>query len=290
MGFLINDTQNFFASVDKIFGMVRKKIYIETPEDAAKPERLIGKVEFEQVSFKYDRHGKITELDNISFVAEPGETIGIVGATGAGKSTLVSLISRFYDTSSGRVLVDGKDVREYDLQALRRNIAMASQDVFLFSDTVEGNIAYGDPEAPVEMVEDSARDACAHSFILEMEEGYDSIVGERGVGLSGGQKQRLSLARAFAADPAILILDDTTSAVDMETEHEMQKALKRRSSKCTTFIIAHRISSVKNASKILFMENGRIAEQGTHEELLALKGRYYGMFVSQYGDFAKKVG
>ena len=211
--------------------------------------------------------------------------MGIIGATGSGKSTLISLVCRFYDVTNGAVKVDDIDVRNLNLQMLRGNIGVAMQDVFLFSDTIEGNIAYGDPDCPFEEVEKAAKIANAHDFIMEMPEGYDTIVGERGVGLSGGQKQRIALARAILKDPAIVILDDTTSAIDMETESIIQHELKKVSAHRTVFIIAHRISSIMHADQILVLDNGRLIEQGTHEELLAKKGYYSTVFHHQYGEF-----
>jgi ATP-binding cassette subfamily B protein len=284
-GFLVNDAQNFFASLDKICEMLRKRVYIQNPENPVRSERLNGAVEFRNVTFSYDKnepHAAV--LKNISFYAAPGSSIGIVGATGSGKTTLVNLIGRFYDVTGGEVLVDGINVKDYDLQNLRRDIATAAQDVFLFSDTVEGNVAYAVPEAPMERLTRPALAADADGFIRELEDGYDTIVGERGVGLSGGQKQRLSLARALAANPSILILDDTTSAVDMETEHGIQQALKQYKGQ-TKFIIAHRISSVKPADMILVMDKGEITERGTHEELLARRGIYHQLFEAQYGTY-----
>jgi len=287
-GWILNDIQNFFASIDKITAMLQKRIYILNPDNPANTGRLNGSVEFKDVSFGYDRHNpNALVLKNISFTAPAGSTVGIVGATGSGKTTLVNLIGRFYDVTGGEVLIDNVNVKEYDLRDLRAGIASAAQDVFLFSDTVEGNLAYGVPDAPMEELIGAAAAADADGFIRELENGYDTIVGERGVGLSGGQKQRLSLARALAVNPSILILDDTTSAVDMETEHEIQQALKKYRNR-TTFIIAHRISSVKPADQILVMDNGRIVERGTHDELVAAGGYYYSLFISQYGDYAKE--
>jgi len=287
-GFLLNDIQNFFASIDKVSAMLRKRIYIFSPDNPARSGRLGGAVEFRDVSFGYDRYNpKALVLKNISFTAPPGSTVGIVGATGSGKTTLVSLIGRYYDVTSGEVLVDGINVKDYDLRDLRSGIASAAQDVFLFSDTVEGNLAYGAPDAPMDELVEAAVAADADGFIHDLENGYDTIVGERGVGLSGGQKQRLSLARALAVKPSVLILDDTTSAVDMETEHEIQQALKKYRNR-TTFIIAHRISSVKPADQILVMDNGEIIERGTHDELVAAGGYYYSLFISQYGEYAKE--
>lgn len=201
----------------------------------------------------------------------------------------MNLLCRFYDVTDGEVLVDGKNVKDLDLYNLRQNIGMAMQDVFLFSDTIEGNIAYSKPDCPFEAVEKAAIMADADGFIRQMADGYDTIVGERGVGLSGGQKQRISLARALLKDPSILILDDTTSAVDMETESYIQKQLGTLGSKCTIFVVAYRISSIKDSDLILVVNDGRIVEQGTHEELLKNNGYYSTVFHHQYGEFEKYV-
>ncbi len=291
VGWLINDTQRFTASAEKVMNLLENEAGI-TNEDAVTPQESIrGRVEFRHVSFSY---GDEKVLEDISFTARPGQTIAIIGPTGAGKSTLLNLICRFYDCTEGAILIDGTDVRQMDLKLLRENIASAMQDIFLFSDTIEGNIAYGVPGATEEQVQWAARLAGAHEFISHFEEGYDTIIGERGVGLSGGQKQRIALARAILKNPSILILDDTTSSVDTETEHKIHSTLKSYYRDKTTFVIAHRISSVKNADLILVLDEGRIIEEGTHDELLALKGYYYSVFQSQYGDFdrwlSKEVG
>ena len=294
-GSYVNTAQNFLTSLDKVFGMMRKPIYIESPENAVGKEKLEGAVEFLNVSFGYDRNDpRSLVLKDVSFRVERGWTLGIVGATGSGKTTVANLLCRFYDVFSGEVLVDGVDVREYDLQSLRGNISAAMQDVFLFSDTIEGNIAYGVPEAPMKTLTDAAKVADADGFISRMPDGYDTIVGERGVGLSGGQKQRISLARALATDPSILILDDTTSAVDMDTERRIQAALKDvvRDSNRITIIIAHRLSSVKAANLILVLDNGAVTERGTHDELMAIGGYYARQYTEQLGlnPFSGRVG
>jgi len=283
-GWLINDMQRFAASAEKIMLVLNEQPRIKNPELPVIKPRLEGSVEFRNVSFRY-RDEEI--LRDISFKVKPGQTVGIIGPTGSGKSTLVNLISRFYDCTEGEVLVDGINVKKYDIKSLRSGIAMAMQDIFLFSDTIEGNIAYGVPDAPMEKVIEAAKVAGAHDFIMEMTEGYDTIIGERGVGLSGGQRQRIALARALLKDPAILILDDTTSSVDIETERRIQESLKYASREKTTFIIAHRISSVKNADLILVLIDGRIVEMGNHDELIERQGYYYSVFNSQYGDFEK---
>ncbi len=283
-GWWVNDIHRFTTSAEKIY-----KTYSEEP-DIKKPCRPVerkhfnGDVEFKDVSYRAENTDIIS---NISFRVKAGQTVGIIGSTGSGKSTIMNLLGRFYDTTTGSVFVDGVNVRDLDLYELRDNIGIAMQDVFLFSDTIEGNIAYGRPNCSFEEVKKAAKMADANLFIQNMPEGYDTIVGERGVGLSGGQKQRISLARALVKDPAILILDDTTSAVDMETESYIQDQLKKIEKDCTIFIIAYRISSIKDADMILVMDKGRIVECGTHDELVAAEGYYAEAFRHQYGDFKK---
>lgn len=286
VGWLINDTQRFAASAEKIMLLLGREPRIKSKEQAISGNDVEGRVEFNDVCFNYDNS---CVLENISFKAFPGQTIAVVGPTGSGKSTMVSLISRFYDCTKGKILIDGRDIRDYELRELRENISVAMQDIFLFSDTIEGNIAYGVPEVSMDKVEWAAELAGAHEFITGFSEGYDTIIGERGVGLSGGQKQRIALARALIKDPSIIILDDTTSSVDIETEHAIHQSLGQFYKNKTTFIIAHRISSVKNADLILVLDSGRIIERGSHEELLALKGHYYSVFINQYGDFDKDL-
>jgi ATP-binding cassette subfamily B protein len=230
-------------------------------------------------------YGQFHVLKDIDLTVYKGERIVICGPSGSGKSTLMNLLCRFYDVTDGEITIDGVNLKDMDLFSLRDNIGMAMQDVFLFSDTIEGNIAYGRPNCSFEEVEAAAKIANAHEFILQMPDGYDTIVGERGVGLSGGQKQRISLARALLKNPSIIILDDTTSAVDMETETQIQNELSSINSNNTVFIIAHRISSIKEADQILVVDNGKIVEAGNHEELMANQGYYYTVFHHQYGDF-----
>lgn len=288
-GWLINDVQRFIASSFKIQDMMATDAKI--PIHAEKPApSLQGHVEFKNVSFHFEDDPNTDVLKNISLKASPGQTIAILGETGAGKSTLVNLICRFYDPTSGEILIDGVDARKWHVRELRNHIATVMQDIFLFSDTIEGNIAFGAPDATMEDVRRMARIADADHFIETMPESYDTIVGERGVGLSGGQKQRISLARALLKNPSILILDDTTSAVDMETEVKIQGELKKITENTTTFIIAHRISSVKEANEILILNHGEIIERGTHTSLLAEKGYYFDIYNKQLGTEANVNG
>jgi len=287
IGIIINDFQRFFASLAKIVDIYYAKPgIINEHKQLANSRRYEGRIEFDHVSFKYD---STAMLHDISFRVEPGETIAIMGATGAGKTTVVNLIPRFYDVSAGRVLIDGVDVRELELDELRGNIGVATQDVLLFSDTIDGNIAFGDPDLPEEQVTAYAQLAAAHDFIRKMPEGYDTIVGERGVGLSGGQKQRIALARAIAVRRPILILDDTTSAVDLETEEHIQKSLESLAFPCTKIIVAQRVSTTAKADRILILDNGRLIEEGTHAELLAKRGYYYEVFMLQNEGIGRQV-
>ena len=280
-GWLANDYQRFVTSVEKIFSTIDVEPNIKELSDPYAIPKLEGAVRFRDVSYSVEGEDVLKE---VSFNVLPGQTVGIIGATGSGKSTLMNLLCRFYDPSDGDILIDRVNLKNYDLRSLRGNIGMAMQDVFLFSDTIEGNIAYGNPGASFEEVKNAAILANADDFIMKMPEQYDTIVGERGVGLSGGQKQRISLARALLKDPAIVILDDTTSAVDMETEAVIQDSLRHLGNR-TAFFIAHRISSVRDADLILVIEEGRVVESGTHDELIKEEGYYYKVFKHQYGDF-----
>ncbi|MBE6901364.1 MAG: ABC transporter ATP-binding protein [Ruminococcaceae bacterium] len=272
LGNIVNDLQRFTASANKIIEIYYGSPRILDRSDAVdRPERFKGSVEFDHVSFSY---GDTKVLDDVSFTIDPGQTVVIMGETGSGKTTLIDLIPRIYDVESGEVRVDGINVVNLKLEQLRGNIGVATQDVLLYSDTIDGNISFGNTSMPEEDVYKVARAADADGFIRRLSDGYDTIVGERGVGLSGGQKQRISLARALAVKPAILILDDTTSAVDLETEKHIQDALNSLDFPCTKIIIAQRISTSRNADKIIVLKNGKIAEQGTHDELIH-QGGYY---------------
>lgn len=279
-GWWVNDVQRFITSVEKIYDTYSKEPDVKKPKKGIKRKEMQGNIEFRNVSYEVEGEDII---HNISFSVEKGQTVGILGSTGAGKSTIMNLLCRFYDVTEGEALVDGIDVKNWDLHDLRDNIGMAMQDVFLFSDTIEGNIAYGKPDCTFEEVKEAAVMSDANLFIKAMPDGYQTIVGERGVGLSGGQKQRISLARALLKKPSILILDDTTSAVDMETESYIQEQLKKLGRKHTVFVIAYRISSIKDADVIFVMDEGRIVERGNHESLLKQNGYYATVYKHQNG-------
>lgn len=281
---IINMIAQAITSAEKLFYYVDFGSAIREPENARQPEKYEGHVVFDHVNFTYGDH---PVLKDITFEAKPGQTIAVMGATGSGKSTLITLLGRFYDIQSGSIQIDGIDVREHSLKPLRRQIGYVMQETFLFSDTLEDNIRFGRPDAEMARVERSAKVAQATEFIQHMPAGYDTVVGERGLGLSGGQKQRVAIARAVLIDPKILVLDDSTSAVDMETEYQIQQELKEVLKNRTTFIIAHRISSVKNADQILVLDDGAIAERGTHKELMAQGGIYYQMVMDQMASAVK---
>ena len=280
LGNLINDLQRFSTCATKVMELYYSRPEITDDEEAVHHEKVNGEIEFRNVGFSVE--GK-TILRDVSFRVAPGQTVAVMGPTGGGKTTMINLLARCYDVTEGAVLVDGCDVRKWKLQELRGGIGTATQDVFLFSDTVEGNIAFGDQALTLDEVKDFARRADAAEFIDRLPEGYDTIIGERGVGLSGGQRQRIALARALAVRPGILVMDDTTSAVDSETEHYIQEQLRNLPFDCTKFIVAQRISSMRDADLILVVQNGSITECGTHEELLAARGYYWQTYCLQYG-------
>ena len=285
LGNLINDLQRFSTSAAKVMELQYARPEISDSPTAKDHDRIQGKIEFRDVSFRADSR---TVLSHVSFTVEPGQTVAVMGPTGGGKTTLINLLVRFYEVSDGAVLVDDCDVREWKLSQLRSGVGTATQDVFLFSDTVEGNVAFSDIDLSLEEVRDFSRRAAAAEFIDHLPEGYDTIIGERGVGLSGGQRQRVALARALAARPGILIMDDTTSAVDSETEQYIQEQLRQLPYPCTKFIIAQRISSMRDADLILVLRDGKITERGTHRELLEQKGFYWQTWRLQSGIDAEK--
>ncbi len=286
LGPLLNDFQRFFASANKIIEIYYSRPLIaDHPEAVSHPE-VKGKIEFSHVSFELNR---VPILKDISFTVQPGQTLAIMGPTGSGKTTVINLLSRFYEPTEGQVKLDDCDVHRWKLNELRRNVGTATQEVFLFSDTVAGNISFGDGTLTDEEIADFARRAGAAEFVEKMPEGYDTVIGERGVGLSGGQRQRLALARAMAVKAAVLVLDDTTSALDNETEQYIQQQLRELPYPCTKIIIAQRVSSAKDADQIIVLKDGAVFEQGTHEELLAKRGYYYDTYALQ-NDLDRKGG
>ena len=275
------------ASAERILEALNSEPQVQNKPHAVGTFKPRGQVVFENVTFNYSGNTHDPVLKDISFVAEPGQTVAILGATGSGKSSLVHLIPRFYDVTNGRVMVDGVDVRDVDKEALRRNVGIALQESVLFSGAIRDNIRYGRPEATDEEVIAAAQAAQAHGFISEFPDGYDTILGQRGVNLSGGQRQRVAIARALITNPAMLILDDSTSSVDVETESKIQYALAEVMKERTSFVIAQRISTVLNADKILVLDDGRIAAEGTHSELLVSSPMYLEIYESQLGNGAE---
>jgi len=280
LGMIFSMIAQASASAERIFEILEAESEVVEAEDAQPLPPLQGRVAFENVTFRYFGGGEPV-LQDISFVAEPGQMVALLGATGSGKSTIINLIPRFYDVSEGRVTVDGHDVRQVKLESLRQQISIVLQETTLFAATVRENIAFGRPEASQEEIEAAAGVAAAHEFIISFADGYDTVVGERGVTLSGGQKQRIAIARALLRDPRILILDDSTSSVDFETELRIQRALDELMEGRTSFVIAQRISTVLNADQILVLDKGQIVARGTHEELLETSPIYAEIYHSQ---------
>ncbi len=280
LGDVANQVAMAESSAERIFDILEKRPTVVSPPSPRRPSRILGEVELRGVSWGLEGR---TILRRINLHAPAGTTVAIMGPTGCGKTSLVNLIPRFYDVDRGQVLVDGIDVRELDLALLRGNVGLVPQETFLFSDTLYGNLTYGREDAPLEHVREAAEQAQADEFIEPLEDGYDTLVGERGVGLSGGQKQRASIARALMKQAPILILDDSTSSVDMETETRIQKGLRDLAHRATTFIIAHRISSVIHADQILVMDHGEIVERGRHADLVGRGGLYAEYFHVQHG-------
>ncbi|MCY8006507.1 ABC transporter ATP-binding protein/permease [Bacillus haynesii] len=283
LGYVINLFSQAKASGERLLEILDAEEEITDSGLAVKNGRLNGNVVFSDVSLQYTKENA-EALHGVSFQAERGKTIGLIGATGSGKSSIVQLLSRFYEPTSGRITIDGKPLEHYSIKMLRSNIGVVPQESFLFSSTIRSNISYGKPDASMDEIVESAKRAQAHDFIMELPNQYDTMLGERGLGLSGGQKQRIAIARAICLNPGILILDDSTSAVDMETEHRIQLALREVMRDRTTFIIAHRISSLKHADEILVLDKGVVKERGTHEQLMEENGLYKRIFDLQYKD------
>ncbi len=283
LGFIISLMAQAGASADRIFEILDARNEVENKPGAADLGDVQGRVEFSDVTFRYFS-GSEPVLSHINFAAEPGQTVALLGATGSGKSSIINLIPRFYDVSEGQVLIDGRDVRDVTLESLRQHIGIVLQETVLFSGTIRDNIAFGRPDATEEEVVAAAKAAAAHDFITAFPEGYETPVGERGATLSGGQKQRVAIARALLLDPHILILDDSTSSVDLNTEYEIQKALDKLMEGRTSFVIAQRISTVLNADQILVLDKGAIVARGTHEELMENSAIYADIYHSQLAE------
>ncbi len=285
LGFLINLMAQAAASATRIFEILDAKNDVENKPGAIELGEIEGRVQFENVTFRYYSSGEPV-LSDVSFTAEPGQTVALLGSTGSGKSTIINLIPRFYDVSEGRVLVDGHDIRDVTIESLRKQIGIVLQETNLFSGTIRDNIAFGRPDASLDEIVAVARAAAAHDFIVQFPDGYDTPVGERGSTLSGGQKQRIAIARALLLNPRILIMDDSTSSVDLNTEYQIQQALEKLMEGRTSFVIASRISTVLNADQILLLDKGRIVDRGTHEELLERSALYAEIYHSQLEDSA----
>jgi ATP-binding cassette subfamily B protein len=276
---IANSVQQSLSGARRVFEILDAPEAIKSLDNPVRLLRASGQVDFEDVGFEYTAGN--TVLRDVSFRVKPGQRVAILGATGAGKSTLLSLLCRFYDPTQGRILMDGVDLKQIDLVDLRRNIGMVFQESFMFSNTVAANIAYGQPEATMEQVQRAARIAAAHDFITELPHGYDSVLGEGGLDLSGGQRQRLAIARAVLLDPAILLLDDPAAAIDPHTEHEILDAMQRAMLGRTTFVVAHRLSTLRQCDLVIVLDNGRISQVGTHEKLMEEDGHYREAALSQ---------
>lgn len=277
---VVNELQNGLASADRVFAIMDTKSDIQDIDNAVEVNDLKNTLSFDNVSFSYGDENKV--LNNINFQINKGEILALVGPSGAGKSTLVDLIPRFYDTLSGSIKIDGKDIKEFKINSLRYLMGIVTQETFLFDDSVKANIAYGVENISDDKIKDAAIAANAHEFIKELPDGYNTIIGERGVSLSGGQKQRIAIARAIVKNPPILILDEATSSLDSESEKHVQSAIENLMSERTVFVIAHRLSTVHNANKILVLENGQIVQEGKHDELVNIEGLYKQLHKMQF--------
>ncbi|WP_110932565.1 ABC transporter ATP-binding protein [Paenibacillus bouchesdurhonensis] len=289
LGFHINNYTQSKASGERVLEILNQNVDVKDEDSAVDLdlENVQGKVEFDHVTFAYGN--KMPALTDIHFTAEPGAVIGFLGGTGSGKSTIIQLLMRAYNVNEGSIRLDGRDINDIRIQSLRSGIATVFQETFLFSSSIRNNIAYGITQVSMEEIIHAAKLAKAHDFIMELPDGYDTVVGERGMGLSGGQKQRIAIARALLINPKILILDDATSAVDMETEHEIQSGFQEVMQGRTTFIIAHRISSLRHADEILVLDEGRIVQRGKHEELIHVPGPYQEVYRIQYADHLSRA-
>ena len=284
LGNIFNNFINNIAYLERIFETMDEPVTVADAEDAVKMPPIKGQVTFEHVTFAYEQGKDV--LKDLSFTVEPGESVALVGPTGAGKSTIVNLVSRFYNVNGGRVLIDGQDISKVTLESLRSQMGIMLQDSFIFSGTIEDNIRYGKLDATMEEIKRASETVCADSFISSMQEGYQTEVKERGSRLSQGQKQLISFARTLLSDPAILVLDEATSSIDVQTERALQQGLNAMLQGRTSFIIAHRLSTIKNCDKIMYIDQGGIMECGTHEELIAKRGYYYRLYTAQMEDIA----
>jgi ATP-binding cassette subfamily B protein len=278
LGLMVNAFARASTCGTRLFNLLDLEIAVRDAPDAKDLKVTDGTLRFENVDFTYPSAEQNPVLNGISFEAKRGQTIGIVGPPGSGKSTLAHLIPRFYDVTGGRITLDGQDIRDVTLKSLRRAVAVVQQDSFLFTTTIENNIAYGDPWAKEQRIERASESAQLHNYVLGLPTGYGTVVGERGVSLSGGQRQRLSIARALMLKPAVMVFDDSTAAIDAATEQRIRAAMRKYAASRVTIIVAHRLSSLMHADQILFVENGRIVERGTHEQLLAAGGRYRALY------------
>jgi len=288
----INNISNFYnqllvamASTERIFEILDIQPDVKDSSHAYDLPPIKGEIRFENVSFSYEEEKPV--LKDVTFTIKPGETIALVGETGAGKTTIISLLARFYDPQRGRILIDGHDIRNVTLKSLRKQMGIMLQDTFIFSGTVADNIRYAKPDATMDEVIKAAKTVNAHEFIMKMENGYDTEVNERGSRLSIGQRQLIAFARALLADPKILILDEATSAVDTQTEVLIQEAIEKLTKGRTSIIIAHRLSTIRNADRIFVIHNGQIVEEGNHQQLLEKRGFYYNLYTSQFKYFEK---